>query len=196
MSNLTLHDKLAVSDSKKTIRGFVSMFDNIKNRFIFQNKENLVMNSGREFVKQLFVLNSGIIGATNDVKFTTPLVPKFRLSACVFGTDSNASRADMEYVPDNYALDYTILATSPDFSVSFADDMVLQITISLNGLSTSQTMISNLALVLTTGEEDGDVMNLLRSGDNSNTALFSRLVFDPIPVGAGTNQTITYYIYF
>ena len=196
MSHLILKDKVGITDHEKTIRGFVSIFDNLKKEFIFKDKENLVMKSGREFVKQLFTVNSGILGKNIEAKFPTNYVPYFNLSACVFGTNSNVSQYDMSYVPGDYVLDYTILTNSPEFSINYTDDMVLQITMNLNGLSTKQTMISSIALVLTTGEDTSTIKNLLDSGDTSNTALFSRLVFDPIPVGAGTSQTITYCIYF
>ena len=196
MSEIKITDKLGLTDNKKTLRGIVSIFDNIKKEFIIKNKENLIMNTGREFVKQLFILNSGILGSTTDVKFPTQLADTFHLSACVFGTNSDISKPDMMYIPENYIQDYTILTSSPEFSLTFSDEMVLQITIALNGLSTNQTMISDIALVLTTGEDDNSVAALLASGDTTNTALFSRLVFDPMPVGAGTSQTITYCIYF
>lgn len=178
------------------MRGFVSIFDNVQKQYIFKNKENLITNAGREFVKQLFTLNSGILGKNVSAKFANDMANTFNLSACVFGTNTNVSRPDMIYVPTDYVLDYSILTSSKDFAVTYNEDMILQMTITLNGISTKQTMISNLALVMTTGEEPNAVQTLLRSGDNTNTALFSRLLFDPIPIGAGTSQTITYCIYF
>lgn len=193
---MVLQDKIGMSDEKKTLRGFVSLFDNVKQQYLFKNKENMIMSSGREYVKQLFVTHSGILSSNSEPKFPRQLGSEFKLSACVFGTDSNVSQYDMTYVPSNYVLDYTIFNDSPEFSVTFTEDLVLELTINLNGSSTNQTMISNIALVLTTADNSGDAKTLLTSGDESKTALFSRLVFDPIPVGAGTSQTITYCIYF
>lgn len=172
----------------KTIRGIVSIFDNVSKKYVIKDKHNIITNEGRNYILQKFLINTGLIPSTETLTYGPS---SWFLSACVFGNKNNMVMPDMEYIPDDYIRDYDILITQEDVSFD-SGERTIEFTLNLTGKAEAPTNITNLSLVIT--ESANQVQNNLSK--TTETKLFSKLLLPQLPLGAGTSHTITYSIYF
>jgi hypothetical protein len=171
---MKIQENLNITDSK--IRGVVV----IKNAdgTIILKKDNMIVQSGREFIMDKFSKAAGMGNFSTDYdgNYTS-----YSLTHIGFGNSDVATEYSMtSLVSEN--VEFRNLLTSSLVTKSFTGTPFLKFKALLN-LSSSTTgyELREIGLIMTT---------------NSDSKLFSRVVFDTIPIIAGENYEVEYYIYF
>jgi hypothetical protein len=162
MKKIKLEDSFRVSDSK--VKGYVVIKEGDK---IILKKENMIVASGRKFIKDK------TFGSSSK-----------SISKILFGKGTTPTQAT-DTVSTIDSVGYYDTGDTSNFSINLTDNLTTVITINLDKNSlgvVSDTSLSELGLVLTESEED-DI-------------LFSRLTFDAIPLTIDHSYEIKYYIYF
>jgi hypothetical protein len=162
MKKIKLKDSFRVSDS--SIKGYVVVKEGDK---IIFRKENMIVASGRKFIKDKSFGSSS--KSITKILFGKGTVPT--------QTTDAVSTIDL--------VGYYDTGDTSNFSINLSDNLVTVITINLDKTSlgvVQDTFLSELGLVLT---ENGQ-----------SDVLFSRLTFDAIPLTADHSYEIKYYIYF
>jgi hypothetical protein len=168
-------ENLNISDSK--IRGIVVIKDQSGN--IILRKENMIVESGRKFIRDIFITNG--IAAKADYSGT---YSSFLLTHVVFGSSDVASQSTMTSL-QNEVLRVRLLENNV-----ITDDNSVQIMFkAIADLTSSPIGITIKELGLVAKEFNNGV-------ETTNEILFSRAVFDSIPVSAGEKYEVEYYIYF
>jgi hypothetical protein len=167
MKKITLKDSFRVSDSKVT--GYVVIKENGK---IIIKKENMIVEAGREYIKDRIFGDSALtikkifFGNSTKVVESTDI-----LSTTFTNLTTPTSIGSLDIVDD-----------TEEFSIDKTTDrqVVYSATITKEILGlTDDKSVSELGLVLSDG-----------------TTLFSRLLFNAIPLTDNHTYEISYYIYF
>jgi hypothetical protein len=174
---MTLKDFVSITD-EKTVRGFV-VFK--KGDVIIFEKENMIVSEGRRFIRELFI-NHGIGITDYSSEFTG-----YQLKSLAFGSSGQANTQSTDSlrseIPNRrIAMSSTVYEASPGQTfIKFRG--VLNLASAGEGV-----IIRELGLFLT-----ATATPLIPSVTDK---LFSRVVFDPIPVEPGESYEVEYYIYF
>lgn len=173
---MNIQDKLTVSDSK--IGGYIVVTDS-SGRVVLR-KDNMILENGRKFIRDKFIANG--IRAMSSYAGT---YGAYSMTHIAFGNDASVS------IPTMTSLVSEVTRSEITESIVRAVDNSLQVqfraivdrTESIDGLN-----ISEIGLVIKELDINGE--------ETLNETLFSRVVFDTIPVAAGETYEVNYYIYF
>jgi hypothetical protein len=172
---MKITENLNISDSK--IKGIVVIKDQSGN--IILRKENMIVESGRKFIRDIFVTN-GIFAKANYLGTYS----SFLMTHVVFGSNDVASQSTMT------SLQNEVLRVRLVENNVITDDNSVQIKFkAIADLTSSPIGITIKELGLVAKEFNNGV-------ETANEILFSRAVFDSIPVSAGEKYEVEYYIYF
>lgn len=189
---ISMNDSFSVND-KIGPRGFVVIRDT-KGRIIVK-KENMVVKAGRKYIFDL-VCNENIFLKNGD----TSNYSDYKFKKIIF-FESNNNEV-------KYSDTLDILSGIPSITYEIGDekDISFQQNGSENGISVYSENDNNYAYIkisktLSFNNSNGDYPPVLSSlaiviGDDKNEELFSRIVFDKIPVSAESELLLDYYIYF
>lgn len=150
-----------------TIRGFV-VLTKLDGTIVFK-KENMIVEGGRTFIRNL----------AHDTLLSTKVETR-TFGSIRFGAGLNPTTpttTDLEDFITGYSIDLD--KNNIVKSVS-GDPLGLTISVQLTGADGQYEATSELGLFL----------------DDDPATMFSRLVFDPVPITDGFEYNLTYYIYF
>jgi hypothetical protein len=169
---MILQDQVNVTDSK--IRGFVVLKK--QDGTVVFKKENMIVESGRKFIREKFLI-AGVSGQNSYLGDYAV----YSLTHIGFGNSDVVTEYNMtSLVSENKSLRIPVVtqnttADTAQMFIKFSGE------VDLTTASEGYT-VKELGLILTAEDEDDD--------------LFSRIVFDPIVIGATDTYTVEYYIYF
>jgi hypothetical protein len=180
MNNKILTDNFSISD-KPFVKGVVVMKDE-NGRIIFK-KNNLVVKSGRKLLFDLF--KECVTSATERTSKRIGVIYGSGTSA-VSSTDTKLGNV-INTVPLEAKIE------SNDSEENYCDidfdtegKLYVKFTINISGNSGLATNMSELGLCFIKEEE----------GVKKSDGLFSRIVFDPLPLTSNNKYTLEYYLYF
>jgi hypothetical protein len=217
MKEIKLQDSLRVSDS--TIKGFVVM-EREDGTTVFA-KPNMIVENGRNYIKEL-VYNQVATTTMDTRKFShisfgsgiTPTSPVTEDLEAPIITISNSiinttSKIWSEYLgndnptPDNTGLNLPTITTEVegDTFLSTRNNKLYYVANTLEKLSINNAIGLKITIDVTgttaTTESSSELGLFLTDGEVSPTyTLFSRVVFDPIPITDTFKYKLTYFIYF
>jgi len=171
---MKINDYIKVDD-KTGPRGYV-IFKKADGTVIFE-KENLIVNEGRKYVRELFIKN-----AFTTSKFVyNNQYDDYELTKIAFGSAGSATSLDTDALGD-------IIDTTIDLTKELIEASTGQMYIVFKGSMTpdSGQVVRELGLYLTDASEGGVKSDIL----------FSRVVFDAAPVEADETYNLDYYLYF
>jgi hypothetical protein len=181
---MKIQENLNITDSK--IRGVVV----IKNAdgTIILKKENMIVQSGREFIMDKFSKAAGI---GNFSTAYTGTYTSYSLTHIGFGNSDVASQYSMEsLVSENTAPGIRQVLSVDIVEKSSTGTPFLKFKAGLNlGSSASGYELREIGLLMSIATDTNPITY-------DNFTLFSRVVFDTIPIIAGENYEVEYYIYF
>jgi hypothetical protein len=166
---MRIEDKIQLTDNIGP-KGYVIMKKS--DGTVLFEKFNLIVAEGRKYLRELFIVNA----FPSDFSYNRQY-EDYSLKSFGFGSSGVATELDtdnLEPLIDNNKI---------NIKKEILEALNGQMYIVLKGTLTpeSGTVIRELGLFLS---------------NDSNDKLFSRVVFDPIPVEAGETYDIDYYIYF
>jgi hypothetical protein len=170
---MEFNDYLNINDSK--IRGVVILKK--EDGTIVFKKENMIVQNGRKFIRDKFA-SSGIVALA---EYTSSLM-SYNLSYVIFGNSDVITEYTMtQLISPN-------IQTKQDISIG---------TVSVEEVN----MFIRFRAVLDranqqTGYTAKELGFMLKDTSNGEDLLFSRIVFDPITIGASEKYELEYYIYF
>jgi hypothetical protein len=168
-------ENVNIADSK--IGGYIIVKDSSGN--IILRKDNMIVENGRKFIRDKFIASAIKISSEYLGTYNT-----YSLTQIAFGSDGTASQKTMTSLV-NELIRTEITQTNlriVDNSFQIQIKAIVDRVNSAEGIN-----ISEIGLVI---EE-------LDEGVSTGTeTLFSRVVFDTIPVAAGEIYEVNYYIYF
>jgi hypothetical protein len=172
---MKITESLNISDSK--IRGVVVIKD--WSGKIILKKENMIVESGRKIIRDVFIKNGIFVKSSFIGTYSSYL-----LTHVVFGSSDVASQSTMT------ALESEVLRVRlVESDVVVADNSVQIKFKAIADLTNSLTGITIKELGLLAKKFEGNI-------ETNDETLFSRAVFDSIPVAAGEKYEVEYYIYF
>jgi len=168
---MILKEFIEVNDSGN-IQGFI-IFK--KDNIVIFEKKNMITAEGREYIREIFIKNALISSF-----IYTPDYAGYQLTKIGFGSSGTANNLTTSQLSGSLGIFMTLTPTTLDAenggnSIKFKG--TLNNTDELNGV-----VLREIGLFLT-------------KTDNSDI-LFSRVVFDPVFVEAGSSYDIEYYLYF
>jgi hypothetical protein len=165
---MRIEDKIQLTDNIGP-KGYVIMKKS--DGTVLFEKFNLIVEEGRKYLRELFIVNA----FPSDFSYNREY-EGYSLKSFGFGSSGVATELDT----DNLA---SLIDNKIDITKEILEASNGQMYIVLKGTLTPESgrVIRELGLFLS---------------DDSNDKLFSRVVFDPIPVEAGETYDIDYYIYF
>lgn len=174
---MNIRDNFDLKDSFGP-RGYV-IIKKENGEVLFKGK-NLIVDGGRKYLKDLFVINAlgGDASATYE---------NYALKYLAFGSSGVATTLETNI--DQFSLpvegDPSRIEITPQRYAAGEGDNYISFEAALN-IDTGGTglTIRELGLFLTDTESTGDPI------------LFSRVVFDPIPLEPGETYEVDYYLYF
>lgn len=190
-------------NATEKIKGVVNIYED--NKLIMQ-KHNLIVADGRKFIKDIFEslafaklsenTESSIITAIGDSENTYKNYKFYKICFGETGKNIIATTPELKLEDlvrdDNVEFRYLYNSgdTSKTASVwSHMTDRYFKIALEFSGTIISQKSISEIYITIAEYEDGFDENKL-------NEKLFSRVVFDPRVVSAGSSYKIEYYIYF
>jgi len=184
---MKINDQVAINDFMG-IKGVV-VLKKMDGTIIFR-KENMIVQTGRDYLRDVIILNSisttisSALGFSSIYKTDDPV--DYRITHIGFGSSGTATQlTTSELILPNEDLIITLTQNEIDlFSETKA--IVFKGTID-NKTSSPGYSVKELGLYITDTIDDDPI---------STKLLFSRVVFDPIPVASGDEYEIEYYIYF
>jgi len=169
---MIINDYISITDSK-TVRGFVVLKRG--NDVIFA-KENMIVSDGRKFIRELFIKN----GLSETLSYSEQY-SEYKLNALAFGSSGLATELSTVSLGSEISGKRVLLTENvvdlPTGEMYILFKGAINIAEDLDGV-----IIRELGLYLTH----------ITQADK----LFSRIVFDPIPVEPGESYEVEYYIYF
>ena len=200
-NSIEMSDTVNVSDNNG-IRGVVSCFLNGKHLF---TKHNTIVNFGRQFIEASF-LKHFITGSTTLFEFEDgdgKSLENYKLYRVYLGTGSQGtistfSKESFQKIKDaegndvkNYYQSFESIAENMEIKLS---NKSIQFKCHFDGDENNPATIQELAIFIAPYEFNENTEEL--EFNDGNSEIFSRLVFDPITVGAGSSFDLEYYIYF
>ena len=165
---MKINDYASITDSK--VRGIVVIKD--ANGKILVQKENMIVEAGRKFIRDSFLA----VALTE----TGLAYSEAKLTDIAFGGNDNITEYGMTELVSEFP-NTRVPLTSGVYTVGTTDNNI-KFTASLDRTNKDLGFVlRELGLIITNG---------------ATTSLFSRVVFDPIPVAAGEKYTVEYFIYF
>jgi len=167
------------------VNDYVKVQDNIgpKGYVIFKKadgtvlfeKENMVVAEGRKYIREIFITNSFLTsGFVYNKEYTD-----YELTKIAFGAAGNATALDIEALG------------------SIINDPKLELTKEIIEASNGQMyIVFKGSITPDTGQIIRELGLYLSNGTPAEDILFSRVVFDPVPVEADETYNLNYYLYF
>lgn len=199
-------DEFEINDSTGP-KGFVIIKDT-KTGEILVKKHNMIVKTGKEFLLNFLLQNSGSETPTTTVcttynnTYKDYRLNKYAFGACTAETTYDFTKDDFNKVNNTHTEpSYKDIILEGGSSGGATSNMIVS---SGSGYDSSTVLTGHPYLKFVfqeTGDQRLDYVSelglfLSKGDDNPEYELFSRIVFDPIPYGANTNFTISYYIYF
>jgi len=166
---IVLSDHVNVSDSSQKIRGYVILTKS-DGTVIFK-KDNMIVENGRTYIRNL--VHSKLSGGTTENRSFANL----RLGTGTALTTPTTIASAITKLGEDIELSVSNV-TIPIIPVNSIDSVSIQISTQIDGADYVSEIVSELGILLSDG------------------SLFSRLVFEPVPLTSGTTYNLTYYIYF
>lgn len=171
---MNIEDRIEITDSG-SIRGYV-VFKKADGTVLFA-KNNMIVAKGRKYIRELFIRNAfknEVITSYSDE------YAGYKLSLLAFGSNGTA----------------TSLSTDGLGSKKTAHDVELTSRLIEIG---DRHIVFKGSIIIRVGEEftlREIGLYLTKDSEDNNNILFSRVVFDPIPLAADDTYSVDYYIYF
>ena len=171
------------------IRGEVFFYKNGKLLF---KKSNMIVDSGRKYLREIFLAKTGLLSYLPDNNNTPD---SLIFGKIVLGTGSRITERSMTYdsikntLIDSYSVSIFNSANSPSENEIIRNEEGNSISFKINieGNPEYPILAKELAMLL----EDPEI----QAGDEKYT-LFSRISFDGVPLGSGSDLEIEYFVYF
>jgi hypothetical protein len=170
---MKIYERSNINDSK--ITGIV-VIKNKDGRIILK-KENMIVENGREFIRDKFAKNAGIGSFSSGYS----------------GTYLDYSLTHIGFGNSDVVTQYTMTSL-----ISEEEDLRTPLSSANVAKGTSEPYLKFTASVDRTNKATGYTLReigLFITFEELST-LFSRVVFDPIPIAAGERYEVEYYIYF
>jgi hypothetical protein len=178
---MKIQENLNITDSK--VKGVVV----IKNSdgTIILKKENMIVASGREFIMDKFskAANIGNFSTAYTGTYTS-----YSLTHIGFGNSDVASQYSMESLVSENTLFRKVLSVDI-VEKSSTGTPFLKFKANLNLTNSTGYELREIGLLMSIVSEANSITY-------SSYTLFSRVVFDTIPIVSGENYEVEYYIYF
>jgi hypothetical protein len=184
---MRIEDHVNFKDSK--VRGIVTL--KRSDGTVVFTKENMIVQSGRRYLWEKFMQATNIIVSNGEISAGgigasyTRQFDGYTLGELAFGSSGTATLFNQTALSREFsdAVVPRILLSNPSVELGSSDNPYIKIVASVDNTSSGDNFtIHELGLFLT-------------KADNPSI-LFSRVVFDPIPVGSGDVYEVEYYIYF
>jgi hypothetical protein len=149
---------------------------------ILFEKDNMILTEGRKYLRELFIVNA----LPSDFNYTIQYLgieSQYSLRSIAFGSSGIASQLNMT------TLQNPIYINGDTFKIPIQKEMVE----ASNG---QMFIVIKGSLTPNAGRIIKELGLFLGNGTLVEDKLFSRVVFDPIPVEEGETYDIDYYIYF
>lgn len=164
-------DKYCPSDNKDRPYGWV-IFKRDDGKIMFK-KHNMIVDGGRNFLKTCMLSTKGSILTAGSFKFGIGTIPTSANDSAL-GSAIDSSSDNKVILLDNESF----LADSNENGEHY-----IKGTCHIKGINNNSYSISELGL-------------FLQGTDAFNGKMFSRLVFEAVPVSEKVGYTVEYYIYF
>jgi len=182
---MQIKDKFIVSDSG-FIKGVVTMKK--KDGTIIFTKENMIVQTGRDYFRELIILGS-LPQSIITTKSFTPQFDGYVISHMGFGRSGTATiltQTDLASPDEGFIFSLTESYIDLD-----ADQKAMVFKGIIDNINGSYGFSSQELGLYITDEAENNLETKL-----ANKKLISRIVFDPIPVPSGDEYEVEYYIYF
>jgi hypothetical protein len=169
-----------------------------KDGTVILDKDNMIVLEGRKYIKELFIKSfSNTILPTNspsnleeetargeyDLEFKG-----YSISHMKIGDGGEATLLSSQDLTGGTTRFVPITNSSIKFS-NVSSDMFIIIEAKIDNISQAQPFtVQELGLFLTVNANTED--------EENDPIMFSRIVFDPIPVASGDEYEVSYYVYF
>lgn len=175
---LIIKDQVEVGDCP--LHGYITIQDH--NGKYLVKKHNMIVNSGREYLLNKAFDNTE---ETRTIKYI------------YFGQSENLTEPSMTANDINVTYKYELQSDDEDgngyFELNSTQNYIIIKTKFINNPSTTETTIKEIGLLFSNYDEDDDDA----AKEKNKTALFSRVVHEPITIGPRmSSYTVTYYVYF
>jgi hypothetical protein len=186
---MRIEDHVSFKDSK--IRGVVTL--KRSDSTVVFTKENMIVQSGRRYLWELFMqatnsitnnlitgISVGSIGSTYTRQFDG-----YTLGEIAFGSSGSATLFNQTALSREFedTVVPRVQLSESDVELGAVDNPYIKIIARVDNTSSGENFtVHELGLFLTHATED--------------SVMFSRVVFDPIPIGSGDVYEVEYYIYF
>jgi len=187
-------------DPKDSLKGYVYIYQDGK---LVVEGHNLIVNTGRQFVKDLFMdqafasitINEDDSGTKyNDYKFYKAYFGKTGINTFVTQENTTFESVKTSAI-SSLTKNLGIIGTSTENTAVIYSDFAtrkFRFEMEINGTTDNVVSISEIYLTI---KQYNKAENAFAEG-NENEVLFSRFVFDPIFIGTNSNCKIIYYIAF
>jgi hypothetical protein len=178
--HMKISDRVDITDSP--MKGVVILKK--EDGTVIFKKENMIVETGRKYLKELYIksLAAVVSGATTETGADTYTREFDDYSVNYIGFGNNGSITRFEA---------TGLSGTARYAKILQTDVFVNDPLSIRFVGVIDNATSD------TGFSAQELGLFLTIGDDLDTKkLFSRVVFDPIPVGSGDRYEIEYYIYF
>ena len=173
---MTFKDFISITDNK-TVRGFVIVK---KGDTVIFEKENMIVANGRKYIRELFIMNA--LSSSPGVPLPYQVqYSGYSLNRLAFGSSGQASTQETDGLVSEISGKRIVL-----------NDSVIE-------AAPEQLFIKFRGVLNMANEAEGTIVReigLFLTKPNSTDKLFSRIVFDPIPIEPGESYEVEYYIYF
>ena len=169
---LIIQDQVEVGDCP--LHGYITIQDH--NGKYLVKKHNMIVNSGRQYL-----LNKAFgVDEDRTIKYI------------YFGQSGNLTEPSMTAKDINVTYSYELQSDSENdngyFELNSTQNYIVIKTKFINNPNTTATTIKEIGLLFSNYDKDSE---------NNETALFSRVVHEPITIGPEmSSYTVTYYVYF
>ncbi len=187
-------EDLSLNDS---LKGYVYIYQDGK---LVVEGHNLIVNSGRQFVKDVFMDSAFAISVEeedgvkyNDYKFYKAYFGKTGVNNFVTQNTTTFENIKNSAVPQLTKY-LAIIGNNTENTAVITSDLKnrkFKIEMELRGTSDSTTSISEIYLTFKKYDKENNIF-----AESGSEVLFSRFVFDPIFIGTNINSKIVYYISF
>jgi hypothetical protein len=187
---MIINEYVDIKDSK--IRGVV-VLKRSDGTVVFK-KDNLIVRNGRRYLWEKFMNSTASItqdenGTTSSGTIGAPYTRQFdgyTLGEIAFGSSGTATSFDQQGLSREYTTNIVprIPLSNVGLELGSFDNPYIKIVARVDNTASGENFtLAEIGLFLT-------------KVDDLTKFLFSRVVFDPIPIGSGDVYEVEYYIYF
>lgn len=211
MKKIKVEDRFKISDRKSSpVKGVVCLKTE-DGRILFK-KNNLVVNDGRKIIKELFLTSLVEDGYGSGAVTDTVPLQKYYSPSIIIGSGVSSPTDGDTVSTFSSASGNTLKIISGKANITLsssettASDIYIKFSTSINGSGITAENMSELGIGLLqlqgdSVDIDGSNITGLQKSAYDSTAisqikLFSRIVFDALPLTSDNTYILDYYLYF